>query len=174
LTPAWAAALDRACGRINRVTEIAVGLLIAATVGVTFLQVVFRYGLDSSLSWSEEFSRYAFIWAIFLGTAAAARRGQHMAVDLLRETLPGLARRLLERFIALICIVFFAVFAYAAYLLTVNAIGQISTALGISIAAIDVSAPVGAAITMLHLVNGAIQARYRPAASPTETGAAAI
>jgi TRAP-type C4-dicarboxylate transport system permease small subunit len=174
LIPAWAAALDRVCDRINRVTEVAVGLLIAATVGVTFLQVVCRYGLDSSLSWSEEFSRYAFIWAIFLGTAAAARRGQHMAVDLLRETLRGLARRLLELLIALICLVFFAVFAYAAYLLTVNAVGQISTALGISIAAVDVSAPIGAAITMLHLVNGVIQSRYRPAAPPPETDAAVI
>lgn len=174
MTPAWAAALDGFCDRINRLTEIAIGLLIAATVAVTFLQVVFRYGLDSSLSWSEEFSRYAFIWAIFLGTAAAARRGQHMAVDLMRETLAGLARRLLELFIAAICVVFFAVFGYAACLLTVNAMGQISTALEVPIALIDVSAPIGAAITMLHLVNGVIQARFRPAAPPTGTDAAAI
>ena len=170
---AWAAALDRFCDRLNRLTEIAIGLLIAATVAVTFLQVLFRYGLDSSLSWSEEFSRYAFIWAIFLGSGSAARRGLHMAVDLLRDALARGYRRLLEAFIALVGIVFFAVFGYAAYLLTDNAIGQISTALQIPIALIYVSAPIGAALTIVHLVNGVIQARYQPAL-PSGPDAAAL
>jgi len=174
LTPAWAATFDRVCDRVNRLTEIAIGLLIAATVAVTFLQVVFRYGLDSSLSWSEEFSRYAFIWAIFLGSGAATRRGQHMAVDLMREALAGPARWLLELFIALVGVVFFVVFGYAAYLLTANAMGQISTALEIPIALIYISAPIGAVLTVLHLVNGVLQARFRPTAPAARTDAAAL
>jgi TRAP-type C4-dicarboxylate transport system permease small subunit len=174
LIPTWAVALDGLCDRVNRLTEIVIGLLIGATVAVTFLQVVCRYGLDSSLSWSEEFSRYAFIWAIFLGSGAAARRGQHMAVDLVPNALAGPARRLLELFIALVGVVFFAVFGYAAYLLTDNAVGQISTALQVPIALIDVSAPIGAALVILHLVNGVIQARFRPAARPAETDAAGL
>lgn len=155
-----ARALDGFCKSLNRISEIGIGLLIGATVAVTFLQVVFRYGLDSSLSWSEEFSRYAFIWTIFLGSGSAARRGQHMAVDVLRDILPPLPRRCLELSVALIGIAFFAVFGYAAVLLTDNAIGQISTALQIPIAIIYLSAPTGAALTVLHLVNGVVQAFF--------------
>jgi TRAP-type C4-dicarboxylate transport system permease small subunit len=155
-----ALAFDRFCDWLNRISEIGIGVLIGATVAVTFMQVVFRYGLDSSLSWSEEFSRYAFIWAIFLGSGSAARRGQHMAVDALRDVLPAVPRRCLELFIALVGIVFFAIFGYAAVLLTDNAVGQISTALQISIAIVYLSAPIGATLTVLHLLNGVVQAFF--------------
>jgi C4-dicarboxylate transporter DctQ subunit len=164
-----ARALDAFCDRINRLSELGIALLIAATVGVTFLQVVCRYGLDSSLSWSEEFSRYAFIWVIFLGAGSVARRGQHMAVDTLRTVLPQGPRHWLEVFIALTGIVFFAVFAYAAVLLTQNATAQISTALQIPIAAIYVSAPIGAALSLLHLVNGIVQGFGSPREMPPGT-----
>ena len=150
-------ALDRFCDAVNRVSEVGIGLLIAATVAVTFLQVVCRYVLDSSLSWSEEFSRYAFIWAIFLGAGSVARRGQHMAVDALRNVLPGQPRRALEVGIAIVGIIFFAVFGYTALLLTENAMGQISTALEIPIAVVYASAPLGVALTVLHLANSIVQ-----------------
>lgn len=161
-------ALDVFCDRLNRLSEIAIGLLLAATVIVTFLQVVFRYGLESSLSWSEEFARYAFIWAIFLGAGSATRRSQHMAVETLRNALPDAPRRVLEIVIAVVCIGFFAVFGYAAVLLTDNAMGQISTGLQIPIAAVYISAPLGAALTVLHLANGIVQGLARPTAPPEQ------
>ncbi len=157
MTRPFTRSLDRFSEVVNRVSEIGIGLLIAATVGVTFLQVVCRYVLDSSLSWSEEFSRYAFIWAIFLGAGSVARRGQHMAVETLRNVLPGRSRRVLEIGVAAVGIVFFAVFGYTAVLLTENAMGQISTALEIPIAVVYASAPLGVALTLLHLVNGIVQ-----------------
>ena len=80
--------LDDLCDRLNRANELVIALLAAVTVAVTLLQVVFRYVLGSSLSWSEELARYLFIWVIFLGVASAARRGQHMAV----EALPRFSR----------------------------------------------------------------------------------
>jgi TRAP-type C4-dicarboxylate transport system permease small subunit len=157
LTRRFTRALDRFCDVVNRASEIGIGLLIGATVAVTFLQVIFRYVLDSSLSWSEEFSRYAFIWAIFLGAGSVVRRGQHMAVEALRAVLPGRPRRFLEIGIGAVGIIFFILFGYTAVILTGNAMGQISTALGIPIAVVYASAPLGAALTVLHLTNGIIQ-----------------
>jgi TRAP-type C4-dicarboxylate transport system permease small subunit len=161
-------ALDKFCDTVNRASEIAIGMLTAATVAVTFVQVVCRYALDSSLSWSEEFSRYAFIWAIFLGAGSVTRRGQHMAVDALRNALPRRPRHVLEIFIAVTGLMFFAVFGYTAMLLVDNAMGQISTALQIPIAIVYASAPVGVALTVLHLANGIVQgaAGRTPASKP--------
>lgn len=164
----FARALDAFCERVNRLSEFGIAILIAATVAVTFLQVVFRYGLDSSLSWSEEFSRYAFIWAIFLGAGPVARRGQHMAVDALKGVLPQRQRHWLEVFVALAGILFFAVFCYAAILLTQNALAQISTALQVPIAAIYVSAPIGALLSILHFTNGIVQGFAAPDAAPAQ------
>ena len=154
---AFAQRLDRLCDGLNRATEIVIGVLVAVTVMVTLLQVIFRYGLNSSLSWSEELARYVFIWVIFLGTASAARRGQHMAVDGLSGFLPPVWRRALAVLIALVGIVFFIVVFYTGILLTENAVPQRSTALEISVALVYVSAPIGAVLTLLHLVNGIVQ-----------------
>ena len=160
------ASLERLSRNVNRWVEIAVGLLVALTVVITFIQVVFRYGLDSSLSWSEEAARYSFIWTIFLGVSVAARRGQHITVEALADLLPLGPRRALALGVALTGIAFFALLGYVAALLVENAWSQISTALQIPIAWVYASAPLGAALTVLHLVNALVQ---QPGAGAGET-----
>ena len=66
--------------------------IVAATfmffVGITFLQVVLRYGFANSLPWIDELSRYAFIWLVFIAGALVARQGAHTAIDLIDEIAP--------------------------------------------------------------------------------------
>lgn len=161
MSSAVAAGLERLSRNVNRLVEVAVGLLVAVTVAIIFVQVVFRYGLDSSLSWSEEAARYAFIWTIFLGVSVAARRGQHIVVEVLVEALAPRARRALALAVAAVCIGFFAVFGYLAWLLVDNAWHQTSTALQIPIAVVYAAAPLGAALTILHLANAALHLAAR-------------
>jgi tripartite ATP-independent transporter DctM subunit len=65
----------------------ALGILCVAmltmTVLLTVLQVVFRYALDSPLSWSEELARWLFVWAVFLGCALLIHQGKHMRMEFL-------------------------------------------------------------------------------------------
>jgi TRAP-type C4-dicarboxylate transport system permease small subunit len=149
--------LDGFCDRLNRITEFAIAVLLSATVVVTLLQVTFRYGLNSSLSWSEELARYLFIWIIFLGMASAARRGEHMAVTALSSILPKELLRPLAAFVILASIIFVAVVLYTTVLLTENATSQLSTALEVPVALVYVSAPIGATLTILHLLNALVR-----------------
>ncbi len=144
---------DAFCARLNHVLEVGIALLLGATVIVALVQVIFRYGLDSSLSWSEELARYLFIWVIFLGTSCATRRHHHMAVEALASIMPGVALRPLAAVVTIVSMVFFGVVLYTSILLTENAIPQLSTALEISVAYVYVAAPIGAALTMVHLLN---------------------
>lgn len=82
--------------RIWKVLDQIVGSLSAMAMGgmvvIIFSQVVFRYMLKAPLSWSEELARYLFVWAAFLGSVVAARKGQHVGVELLISRLKGTAR----------------------------------------------------------------------------------
>jgi TRAP-type C4-dicarboxylate transport system permease small subunit len=55
-------------------------------------QVVFRYALNSPLTWSEELARYLFIWCAFLGWIVASRRNSHLAMTFVVERLPRAAQ----------------------------------------------------------------------------------
>ena len=57
--------------------------MLATTVLLTVLQVVFRYALDSPLSWSEELARWLFVWSIFLGCALLVSQHKHMRMEFL-------------------------------------------------------------------------------------------
>jgi TRAP-type C4-dicarboxylate transport system permease small subunit len=70
---------------------IAGGALVLMT-GVIFAQVVFRYGLNSSLIWSEPLAVILMGWFIFLGAAVGIREGYHLSFDILLYILPERAK----------------------------------------------------------------------------------
>src|SRR5438093_4914451 len=66
---------------------------MAATVAILIvpvtLQVVSRYtALISSWTWTDELSRFLFIWMIMLGAMTGVREGSHFVVDVLPDLLP--------------------------------------------------------------------------------------
>ncbi len=87
---------DRGTGLVvDRLCLGAAVAAVAAALLVVAAQVVFRYGLNDSLIWAEEFARFALIWAAFLGVPVAYRRGEHVGVTLLIENLPAVFARVL-------------------------------------------------------------------------------
>lgn len=56
-------------------------------VFVIFMQVVMRYVFNNSLSWSEEFARYLFVWFSWMGVSAGLKDGEHLRVELLSTAL---------------------------------------------------------------------------------------
>ncbi len=62
---------------------------------VLSLQVFTRYVLTFSFSWAEQFARFGFVWLTMTGVSFAARKGMHLKVDFLPQSLPpALARKI--------------------------------------------------------------------------------
>lgn len=78
-----------------RAIDIALVLLLAAMTLMVFGNVVLRYGFGSGLDFSEEMSRFCFVWMIFLGSIAAMRRNLHMGFDMVVVSVSPRARRVL-------------------------------------------------------------------------------
>ena len=56
-------------------------MLLLVLMGV--LQILFRFVLNFSLSWTEELSRYLFILMVSHGASLALKRSNHVRVELI-------------------------------------------------------------------------------------------
>src|SRR5690606_1775674 len=79
--------------RINTVLGILMAICLAAMAVLVFGNVVLRYLFNSGITWSEEMSRYFFVFMIFFGSASASILDKHISVDLVIKRLsPGCRR----------------------------------------------------------------------------------
>lgn len=67
----------------DRLEEYLLVASLAFSVIIVFLQVIMRSMFNFSLSWTEELSRYIFIWQTWLGTSMALKYDQHIKVELI-------------------------------------------------------------------------------------------
>jgi TRAP-type C4-dicarboxylate transport system permease small subunit len=63
-------------------------VLYCFIVYVIFIEVVRRFVLLYSSVWGEETARYAFIYLVWIGAAAAVRERAHIRIDVLVHYLP--------------------------------------------------------------------------------------
>ncbi|BAD76258.1 transporter [Geobacillus kaustophilus HTA426] len=146
----------------------ALNVLMASTLAfmciLVFGNVVLRYGFNSGITWSEEMSRFLFIWMSFLGAIGALKDNDHLGVDTLVRKLPTGAKRI-------VFVISNAIVLYVLYLLfdgswkiTLSSVGSRAPATGLSMAFIYgtglvVSIGMGL-IILVHLY----QALFRPGA----------
>lgn len=86
---------------LARWDETAAGLALAIVFVAVAWGVFARYVSPRPSPWAHELSNIGFAWVVFLGAAAAARKGLHIGVDLLAAQLPARARGILARLVAL-------------------------------------------------------------------------
>ena len=73
--------------------EIVAGMFMVLMSLTTFANVVARYVFNSPIQWAEEFSRYAFIWVVFLGGGGLHQAQAAHRHRLLVTVLPSHMRR---------------------------------------------------------------------------------
>lgn len=71
----------------NKIEYGALIISLAVMVIVIFSQVVMRYIFNNSLSWSEEFARYLFVWFSWMGVSAGVKDEEHLKVEILSVAL---------------------------------------------------------------------------------------
>jgi TRAP-type C4-dicarboxylate transport system permease small subunit len=87
----------RLVGLLAKLERAVLSGLMAAIVILTLAQVIWRYGLERPLQWSEEVARYCFVWLTFLGAAVLMRQREgHPAIDVLALSVGARARHMME------------------------------------------------------------------------------
>ncbi|SFM19074.1 TRAP transporter small permease [Salibacterium qingdaonense] len=135
---------------INQLTEIFTATLVVTMVITVAAQVYWRYVLDSSLAWSEELSRFLFIWIIFLGSEIAFRKNAHIAVDSLFESLKGKPKIFLSILIDLIIVLFAVIVLISGIKLFQSTTDDISTGLNLPMSYVYLSIPVSMGLIIFN------------------------
>ena len=136
--------LDALCKKIG-------GVLLAAMVFLIVIQVVARYVAGSSLSWSEEISRYLFIWVVMFGTVIGVHDGSHVAVEFLLKRLPATLYRLATIGYTLCLCVLAVVMSVYGSIIASDVYRQLSPATRVPMTYVYAAVPICSAIMLVHL-----------------------
>jgi TRAP-type transport system small permease protein len=90
-------AYSRALDALDRLARTVIIAASAAMILIVTLQVLLRYGFNSSIDWSEEISRLLFVWCMFLAIPLGIREGAHVGIELLVAHIAPAARVLLAK-----------------------------------------------------------------------------
>jgi len=152
---------------LNKVEKVLAAVCVAAMalmLGLGILTVLFRFVIQSSLSFPDEMIRYLFVWVIALGSAIGLRRNIHAAIGIVVKNMPDALKRASLMFASLCVIIFLAIVVQKGWHATLSASGQISPAMQISMAWLFASAPVGAFFGILFTLETLLHQATTPAA----------
>ncbi len=137
-------------------------LLMAGMVVIVSAQVWYRFILNDPLSWSEEASRYLFVWISFMGAAAGVRYQVHLGIDLMEKILPAGSYRIAVIIVNLIIQIFLLMIIYWGFKILGVIQFQESPSMHISMQYPYMAVPVGSIfmfINSLRITVAAIQNR---------------
>ena len=123
--------IDTIGQRLMVVTGAFAGVLLLCTICSDALAILFRYGIDQPLIWTEEAQRYLMVWVAFLGSASAIASGDHMAIDLLGGYLPAWAQRVRRILLLALTAAYCGVLAWKGIPLALGNADQLAPATGI-------------------------------------------
>jgi TRAP-type C4-dicarboxylate transport system permease small subunit len=136
--------------------ELLTRFVAAATLFAVCLQVVSRFG-GLGIWWTEEVTRFLFVWLVFLGMAAGFRRARHARIVMVAKSLPRPVRMTIRHVYVILGSAFFLmVMLQGVQLVSRNfAAGATSPALGINLGWVSLSVVVASALAILAHIESA-------------------
>lgn len=139
----------------NNIEKYVCILLLAVTLVLLTIQVVWRYVLNSSPAWTEELARYCFVWLVFMGSSLAVQHLAHIKIDTGIKIYPRKIRKIME----LLGIVLFlisvgiVIFFGAQYTLALVNQGRVSTSIYLPMWIVYSAIPVGYIFTFIRIIQ---------------------
>lgn len=109
--------LKKLCGNIE---EIICLLIMVVILAITFNNIICRYILHASLSYTDEVTTGLFVYLTMFGTAVAAKRKAHLGLSLLTDRMPEQARHIVLSLTFILCAVFSVALTYTGYVMMLN------------------------------------------------------
>ena len=165
---------SRGPGKLTRLLEFTAAMLLIGVALVVTLQVVCRYFIRELPAWSEELSRYLFIWGVFIGAGLALVRNSHVSIDSLVTRMPDTVRRGLDSLVAILITTFALFVLYLGVLVVFFMKGSYSTTMGFSMGWVFAAFPAAGFIFLCHQLRGIIRRQDRASICFSAAGVAVL
>jgi C4-dicarboxylate transporter, DctQ subunit len=140
---------------VSRFEEYGVIVALSAMTILYSLSILSRYITKTSMAWTDELVMFLFIWATFLGTSICVRKGLHLGVSVLQNSLPQKWQKCVAVLIALCCVVTCAVLAWQGMQMVHHqyGMGEKSSQLGIPIFWVGLAVPLGLTLSLVRFIQ---------------------
>lgn len=101
-------ALDKICG-------FSIAIMLGLMVIFTIAQVICRTWF-TSLSWSEEATRFLLIWSTFFGASCVYKHNGNIAITIVQDLFPKNMKKNLRALVHGICFILFCILCYYGFL----------------------------------------------------------
>ena len=106
-------------------------------------EVFGRYVIGQMSTWTNEFCQYAVVWATMMGGAVGLKRGMHVGITSLTDSLPTSLCRWVQA-IGYVCVLtFLSLMTYYGFDQTIMNMNQTSSTVGISMSIPYAALPIG-------------------------------
>lgn len=126
---------------VNLLFKPIISVLFLLMIIITFIQVIFRYVLNSALPWAGEITIFFFIWVIFLGASITLHKGLHIGVDIITNQLREKNKKIIYIFTNILIIIFCILVFFGSIPLVIDNFTQRSPALEIRLTYVYLSIP---------------------------------
>ncbi len=128
-------------------------LILILLVSISFFQVISRYLLHVSLSWSEESCRFLLMWMGMLSAAYGFKIQSHFSLSFVKNKFSKRMQNNVLLFSTTLMSIFLIIFIYFAIELTFNATSRLGPGTQISYAIPYSSTIVGGVLMLYYLIK---------------------
>lgn len=139
--------------KLEKIILWLLAMLFAVMVVSLFYQIVMRFLFKSANAWSEELTRYSFIWMTMLGSAVATRRSRNMDVDFIVKRMPKPLRNVNTVITKGLIIAFLLVITVYGISLVGITFKQLSAGLRVPMAYIYAAVPTGGILMLIFTIE---------------------
>lgn len=133
-------------------------ILLVLIACIMMLQIVMRYVFSSSLSWAEEFTRYCFVWSVFISISFSIKKGSMLKIDAVTALMPKKVQAVLGITVDFVVLAFFVLLLVNSQQVIERLIssGQTSPAMGLPMVYVYAAAIVGFTLSVIRSIQSIV------------------
>ncbi len=132
-------------------------IFLLITVLLISFQVVNRYLLHLPIAWTEELTRYAFVWVSLLGSVRGARDNAHIKVDVFVAMMAPAVQRIVDLLIGIIVLVLLITVVVSGLELLPGAMYRRASTIDVSLFYLYVSIPLCGILMLVFTLKNTVE-----------------